>query len=285
MNGEEKTVRCAHTGGFHDMVYSAWGPADAPRCLVCVHGLTRNGRDFDRLAERLTAGEGLRLLAPDVVGRGRSDRLGPYARYEIPQYVQDLTVLLAAEGRRDVDWLGTSMGGLIGMTMAAMAQTPIRRMLINDVGPLVPKAALERIAEYVGVGWRFDSFDKAVDHIRRAYAPFGLTSENDWRYLAELSLDRDADGAWINAYDPRIAEPLREGPLEDVDLWALWDAIGVPITVLRGAESDLLTPETATEMSRRGPCAEVIEVPGCGHAPALMQADQIALVEEWLRDG
>lgn len=282
VTAREKPVRCAHTGGFHRMVYSVWGRPEASRTVVCVHGLTRNGRDFDRLAAALSEDGGVRVLAPDIVGRGRSDRLGPLGRYETSQYVQDLTVLLAAEGCGQVDWIGTSMGGLIGMAMAAMSGTPIRRMLINDVGPLVPKAALERIGEYVGVGWRFETFEQGLAHVKKAYAPFGLRSEVDWRYLTELSLARDADGTWINAYDPRIAEPFRDGPVQDIDLWALWEAITLPVTVLRGAESDLLTSEIADGMRRRGPGATVIEVPGCGHAPALMEADQIALVQEWL---
>lgn len=278
----EKSIRSAHPGGYHRMVYSDWGAPDAPRTLVCVHGLTRSGRDFDRLAEALS-GPDLRVLAPDIVGRGRSERLGPGGAYEIPQYVMDLMIMLEAEGADEVDWLGTSMGGLIGMQMAA-PNGPIRRMAINDVGPFIPKAALERIGEYVGIPWRFPSFDQAVEHVKRAYEPFGLKQEEDWRYLAELSLIRDTDGNWTNAYDPRIADPFKATDIGDLDLWALWDTMDMPVWVMRGAESDLLLGGTAREMTKRGPKARITEIPGCGHAPALMDDAQIALVRDWIHE-
>jgi pimeloyl-ACP methyl ester carboxylesterase len=279
----QKWIRSAHPGGYHRMVYSDWGAPDAPRTLVCVHGLTRSGRDFDRLAGALS-GPDLRILAPDIVGRGRSDWMGPGGVYDIQQYVVDLLIMLEREDAKDVDWLGTSMGGLIGMVMGGRGG-PIRRMAINDVGPFIPKAALERIGEYVGVPWRFESFDQGVEHVKRAYEPFGLTNETDWRYLAELSLSRDADGFWTNAYDPRIAEPFKAPDIDDADLWGMWDAIDCPVWVLRGAESDLLLPDTAREMETRGPRARITEVPGCGHAPALMDETQIALVRDWLYGG
>lgn len=265
------------------MVYSDWGRKDAARTVVCVHGLTRNGKDFDRLAAAL-AEDGFRILAPDVVGRGRSGQLGPDASYDIPQYIADINTMLAAEDLRQVDWIGTSMGGLIGMGMAAIPGHPIRRMLINDVGPLVPKEALKRIGDYVGVPWRFEDLDQAVEHVKMAYAPFGVSTEEDWRYLAHLSLVPAEEGGWRKAYDLRIAEPFTGVEIEDIDLWPLWDLLNLPILVLRGVESDLLSAETATAMSTRGPKATVIEVPGCGHAPSLIERDQIDLVRRWARE-
>lgn len=284
MSCTEKSVTCAHPGGSHAMVYSDWGPADADRTILCVHGLTRNGRDFDRVAAAL-ADAGFRVLAPDIVGRGRSDRLGPDASYETPQYIADILAMLAAEGVTSVDWIGTSMGGLIGMAMASLPQHPIRRMLINDVGPFLPQQALQRIGDYVGVAWRFDDRAAAEEHIRRAYAPFGLKTEADWAFLADISLHRDADGAWTNNYDLRIAEPFQDDQVGDVDLWSLWDELTLPILVLRGAESDLLSTETAYAMTQRGPRATLIDIPGCGHAPALMDEEQISLVLEWAEAG
>ncbi|WP_420730472.1 alpha/beta fold hydrolase [Hwanghaeella sp. 1Z406] len=278
----EKSVRCAHVGGFHDMVYSDWGPRTGAYAIVCVHGLTRNGRDFDRLAMEL-ARTGYRVLAPDIVGRGRSDHLGPLASYEIAQYINDITVMLAAEGLRNVDWVGTSMGGLIGMSIAVMTGHPIKRLLLNDVGPHVPKEALQRIGDYVGVPWRFDSFDLALNHVRQAYAPFGLKTEEDWRYLAELSLKQEADGKWVMAYDTRIADAFKNTEITDIDLWPFWAQISTPTLVLRGEDSDLLSRETAEQMTRTGPKADLIEVSGCGHAPALMDAHQIGLVMDWVR--
>lgn len=279
-----KSVRCAHPGGFHDMVYSDWGPQTAQKTVLCVHGLTRNGQDFNRLANAL-AKDGVRVLAPDIVGRGRSDWLGPLAAYEIPQYINDLTVLLASEGLHAVDWLGTSMGGLIGFAVATMAGHPIQRLMVNDVGPFLPATALSRIADYVGVLWEFDDFDQGLDHVMRAYAPFGLTEAADWRELAEISLKRRPDGKWSQNYDPRIAEPFKAGSEQDIDMWALWDRISVPTGVLRGAESDLLSAETAQQMTTRGPKAKLVTFPNCGHAPALMEAQQIDVVRDWIAAG
>ena len=280
----EKSVRCLHMGGFHDMVYSDWVPKKQKgRTIVCVHGLTRSGRDFDRVAAALCA-DGFRVIAPDIVGRGRSGTLGQQATYEVPQYISDISTMLAAEHLREVDWIGTSMGGLIGMGLAGLQGQPIRRMMINDVGPFIPKAALERIGEYVGRDWRFDSFDDAVNHVRLAYEPFGLTRDEDWRYLAALSLRQDVDGTWTNTYDLRIADAFK-GDIADVDLWALWDMLTVPILLLRGAESDLLPADTAKAMTERGPRADLVEVPDCGHAPSLMVPDQIETVLKWAASG
>lgn len=281
---ETRSVRCASAMGFHRMVYSVWGPTQARRTVLCVHGLTRNGRDFDFLAQRLSE-RGYRVLCPDIVGRGRSDRLAPGVTYGIPQYIADITVMLAAEQCDQVAWLGTSMGGLIGMSVGAMANSPIDSLLVNDVGPFIPKAALARIGEYVGIAWRFSSFEEGAAHVKKAYEPFALKAEADWQFLARISLveDRDQDGAafWTNNFDLRIAEPFAAG-VDDVDLWQLWDAIRCPTRVLRGAESDLLLASTAREMTKRGPKASLVEVPGCGHAPAIMDDEQVGMILDWL---
>ncbi len=283
---ETKSVLCASTFGFHRMVYSDWGPRQAAETVVCVHGLTRNGRDFDFVAANL-AQQGYRVICPDIVGRGRSENLAPGGVYGIPQYVADMTVLMAAEGLESVAWLGTSMGGLIGMAVAAMANSPIQSLMLNDVGPFIPKASLERIGDYVGIAWRFDSFDTALAHVKKAYEPFGLTREEDWVELAQNSLREETDpetGArsWVNNYDTRIADPFKDQEVGDIDLWLVWDTIVCPTWVIRGALSDLLLPDTAVEMQQRGPKASVIEVPNTGHAPALMDAQQAASVREWL---
>jgi len=263
------------------MVYSDWGDPMSERTVLCIHGLTRSGRDFDRLANVL-ADEGCRVLAPDIVGRGRSGRLGPGATYEIPQYIGDIACLLKMEGIDQVDWIGTSMGGLIAMAWACQPSHPIERLLLNDVGPFVPKEALERIGEYVGIAWRFDSFEKAADHVRKAYEPFGLKTDEDWRYLAELSLTQDEDGFWTNAYDLRIAEPFKNADIQDLELWEIWNSISVPTQVFRGAESDLLSSQTADRMMKEGPRASVVTFDGCGHAPTLMVRDQINATVDWV---
>lgn len=274
-------VRCLSPGGFHRMAYVEWGAREAARVTVCVHGLTRNGRDFDRLAARL-AGAGRRVVCPDVVGRGESDWLAEASAYAYPQYLADMTVLLARLDVEAVDWVGTSMGGLIGMMLAAQAGTPVRRLVVNDVGPFIPKAALERLAGYVGTDPRFADLAEAGAYLRRVHAPFGALSDADWRHLAEISVQAAEGGGFRLRYDPRIGEAFRVGALEDVDLWDVWDRIACPVLVLRGADSDLLLAETAAEMARRGPRARVVEIPGCGHAPALLDEAQTALVRDWL---
>ena len=265
--------------GFHRLAYCEWGAPDAPRTLICVHGLTRNGRDFDSLAATL-AQQGYRVACPDVVGRGTSDWLADPAGYGYPQMLADAAALVARLGVGQLDWVGTSMGGLTGMMLAAQPKTPIARLVINDVGPFIPKAALARIAGYLGQNPVFPDLAEAEAYIRRVHAPFGALSDTQWRHLTEHSLRPDEGGLRLR-YDPAIAQAFAGEP-EDVDLWSLWDAITIPVLLLRGAQSDLLLSETAAEMTRRGPRAELVEIPGCGHAPALMDPAQIAIIADWL---
>jgi pimeloyl-ACP methyl ester carboxylesterase len=245
-----------------------------------VHGLTRNGRDFDALALRLS--EQYRVICPDIVGRGDSEWLHDGALYTYAQYVADMTALIARADVDAVDWLGTSMGGLIGMILAAQTDTPVRRLVLNDVGPFVPQAALERLASYVGICTRFDSFVDAERYLREVHAPFGALTDTQWRALAERSVSGSAETGYAARYDPEIGTALRAGLAGDVDLWATWDLITCPVLVLRGSQSDLLLSQTAAEMTVRGPRAEVVEIKGCGHAPALLDEAQMNVVAEWL---
>ncbi|MGP1396153.1 MAG: alpha/beta fold hydrolase [Inquilinaceae bacterium] len=268
--------------GFHRIGYADWRPdgVSAAPPLVCVHGLTRNGRDFDPLAGALSPDR--RVICPDIVGRGGSGRLADPAGYGYPQYLADMAVVLGRVDAPAVDWLGTSMGGLIGMVTAAQPGNPIRRLVINDVGPFIPKAALERIAGYVGQDPSFADVDAVEAYLRAVHAPFGPLTDAQWRHLAEHGHRIRDDGTLGLAYDPGIAAPFRSQPVEDVDLWPVWDAVTCPVLVLRGAASDLLSAETAMEMTRRGPPATLIEIPGCGHAPALMDDVQIGHIRDWL---
>lgn len=276
------SLRCLSPKGFHRMAYTEWGARGCARVVLCVHGLTRSGRDFDRLAAAL-AGAGCRVVCPDVVGRGQSDWLADPADYGFPQYMADMTVLLARLEAEEVDWVGTSMGGLIGMMLAAQPRTPLRRLVLNDVGPFLPKAALARIATYAGRDPRFANAAAAQAYLREVHADFGELGDADWRHLTETSIAPAGERGGVRLrYDPAIGAAFRDRPLEDVDLWPVWDRVSCPSLVLRGARSDLLTPETAAEMARRGPGAEVVEITGCGHAPALMDAGQIGLVRDWL---
>jgi pimeloyl-ACP methyl ester carboxylesterase len=267
--------------GPHRDVFWDWaGPtADAP-VLVAVHGLTRNGRDFDAIAAALS--DRFRVVCPDVVGRGKSEWLSSGALYTYPQYVADMAVLLTQVSLGPVDWLGTSMGGLIGMAMAAQPVSPIRRLILNDVGPFVPKASLERIADYIGKEPRFASVAAIEAHLRRVHAPFGPLTDDQWAHLARHSARALPEGGFALAYDPAIAQAFTTAPIADVDLWPFWEAITCPVLVIRGGQSDLLLADTADEMVRRKPATTLVTFPECGHAPALMDKAQIAVIRDWL---
>jgi pimeloyl-ACP methyl ester carboxylesterase len=268
------------------MAYAEWGDASNPRVLVCAHGLTRLGRDFDRIARALS--DRFRVVCPDVVGRGASDWLRDPKYYVVPQYVTDMVALIARLGVDEVDWLGTSMGGLIGIALAGQADSPIRRLIVNDVGPRLDAAAIARIGSYVGVPVSFGDVDEAIDYISVVAAPFGLTDRDDWRELVEPALRRDG-ARWVLHYDPRIAVPFKavtpEGAAAaEAAMWQCWDRIRCPTLLVRGERSDLLTRETLQEMKERGPRPRTAEVAGVGHAPTFMFDHEIALVRDFLAD-
>lgn len=277
----EQTLPCLGPHGFHRLHYYEWGDPANDRVLICVHGLTRNGRDFDALGAALAAE--YRVLCPDVVGRGRSGWLASKEDYGYPLYCADMAALIARSGASQVDWVGTSMGGLIGMLLAAQPDSPIRRLVINDVGPFIPKASLDRISTYVGKDPRYESFEEFELYIRAVSQPFGPLTDAQWRHLAQTSARRHPDGRWGPVYDPAIGLAFRNIQA-DVELWPHWDQVRCPTLLLRGRDSDLLLPETTQEMTRRGPRAQLIEFPGIGHAPMLMAQDQIKVVREFLMD-
>jgi len=255
-----------------------WGPLDGDP-VICVHGLTRTGRDFDVLATRLAA-RGHRVICPDVFGRGFSDWLPDGTLYAVPTYAAAFQQFLDALGR-PYDWVGTSMGGLIGMALAALPGTTPRRMVLNDIGPFIPAPALARIADYLAIAQDFASLDEVETHLRLVHAPFGRLPDTAWRHLAETSARRTPAGRLSLHYDPAIAAPMRTGPIADVDLWPVWDALTPPILILRGAESDLLDEATAARMAARSKTL-LVNVAGCGHAPALMDHAQTAVIAEFL---
>ncbi len=267
---------------FHKIAYTEWGDPDNERVLICVHGLTRNGRDFDFLAKALA--EDYRVVCPDIVGRGHSEWLKVKEDYIYATYDVDVATLIARLDVEHVDWLGTSMGGLIGMLLAALPNTPIRRLIINDIGPFIPKAALERIAQYVGTDPRFESLADVEAHLREVHAGFGPLTDKQWGHLTRHSAHKTEDGRYALMYDPAIALRFTTAPFEDMDLWAVWDQIGCPVLLLRGTESDVLLAEIAEEMQTRGPRTQLVELAGVGHAPALMAKDQIDVIRDWLLD-
>ncbi len=281
MNFRQKTVQCVGPAGLHRMAYTEWGAPDDPRVLLCVHGLTRNGRDFDALAEAMSAH--YRVVCPDVVGRGQSSHLRDPAGYGIAQYVADMVTLIARLNVDSVHWVGTSMGGLIGMALAAQEGSPIRKLVLNDVGPLITVDALQRIATYVGTDPDWATFDEALAYVKAISAPFGSLSEAQWYHLTETSVMQRPDGRWAFRYDPRIAEPFRAAFVDqDIDLWPLYQLIACPTLVIRGAQSDLLTRETWQRMGSCGPLAKLAEIEGVGHAPMFQSDDQIAIVRDFL---
>ena len=276
-----RSVQCIAPGGLHRMSYVEWGEPGNPRVLVCVHGLTRCARDFDFLARELCTH--YRVVCPDVPGRGESDWLKNPMEYAMPTYLGDMVTLIARIGAESVHWVGTSMGGLIGMTLASLPDSPITRLVLNDVGPVLSAAALARIADYLGQAPVFPGFEAAEQFVRVVAAPFGPHSDAQWRFLTEHVVRRDPDGTYRFRYDPAIAVPFNaEAPHKDVDLWKVYDAVRCPTFVMHGEHSDLLTRETAARMAERGPRAALAEVRGIGHAPTLMHADQIAMVRAFL---
>lgn len=279
--GTLHSVLCGGATGLYRMAYREWGDVANKRVLVCVHGLTRNSLDFSRIATALS-GE-YRVIAPDVVGRGESDRHPEPMAYNTLTYAADMVTLLARLNVEQIDWLGTSMGGLIGMLLASQAKTPIRRLILNDVGPTLSQEALKRIVNYVSGPHEFADAETARRYVRTIFAPFALASESDWDQLVADTLKPTDKGGMQFKYDPDIRLPLEQALLgQAVDLWPLYDRIQCPTLLVRGGVSDLLSVETADEMTRRGPRAALATVAGVGHAPMFMSDDQIALVRDFL---
>lgn len=278
----EASLLCADSAGYHRVHYYEWGDAANPRIVICMHGLTRNGRDFDILAERLSAD--FRVICPDVAGRGKSEWLAVKTDYGYPQYIADTAALVARVTRsadQRVSWVGTSMGGLVGMVIAARPGNPIARLVVNDAGMVVPKAALERLARYVGKEPLFPSLEALEAHIRYISAPFGPLTDAQWRHLTTHGAIRHADGRWGVRYDPAIGAAFG-GALADIDLTPFWKAITCPTLLIRGADSDILLRETADAMTVSGPKAKLVEFQGMGHAPMLMADDQVEAVHAFL---
>ena len=270
--------------GFTQMGYTAWGPEDAERTVVCMHGLTRNGRDFDFLAQRLAA-LAMRVVAPDLPGRGRSAPVEHAEDYGTPLYLAVAGALIAHLGVKEIDWVGTSLGGHIGMELAARPGSPIRRLVLNDFGARVPAAALQRIGNYLRNTLHFLTLAEVETYLREIYAPFGALSDAQWRHLAQHSVIEESGQLRLN-YDPKIVTQFSRPMFLDVALWRVWEHVECPVLILRGENSDLLLPETVVEMKRRGIAAkqgrvESIEIPNCGHAPALMADEQIRLIEDF----
>ena len=286
-------VPCPDSGSGHRMAYWLWGREDAPHVVVCVHGLSRQGRDFDTLAQALceASPEPVRIACPDVVGRGRSDWLADPMDYGVPTYVADMLHLLqhlqSAAPIATLDWVGTSMGGLIGMALAGTPSlplpAPLRRLVLNDVGPVIQWGALQRIGTYLGNTGRFESVQQAADAMWAISQGFGPHTPEQWLALSQAMVKPLPEGGFTLHYDPAIAVPFRTldekaAAAGQAALWQLYDAIRARTLLLRGAESDLLSRATADEMTRRGPRPQVVEFEGVGHAPTLIAPGQVEAV-------
>ena len=277
-------VQCLGTRGLHRMAYWEWGDPANDRVLVCVHGVSRQGRDFDVLAGAMK-GE-FRVVCPDVVGRGESDRLADPVGYALPNYVADMVTLLARLNAKSVAWVGTSMGGLIGMGLAAQPGSPIGRLVVNDIGPAIDAAGLVRIGGYLGQPLTWATEDEAADYLLTISQGFGPHSREQWLQLTRPMLRKDGERLRLH-YDPAIAVPMRAFTAEmaaagQAALWAAFDMIRCPMLLLRGTDSDLLSRATAEEMTRRGPKPRLHEFTGVGHAPTLVAPGQVAVVREFL---
>ena len=279
------------------MAWWSWGEASAPHVVVCVHGLTRQGRDFDRLARALVerAGGRIHVVCADVAGRGQSEWLPQAALYQLPQYATDMLAWLAQMQQRapirTLDWVGTSMGGLIGMVLAGQAQLPLpapfRRLVLNDVGPSITWASVQRMQQFVGRFARFTDLPEAAAELRRLSAGFGPVPDDIWMEISAHMVRPLPDGALTLHYDPAIGEPIRALTAEaaqaaEAVVWGLYEQIRAQVLLIRGLESDLLTEATALAMTERGPQAQLVQWPGVGHAPTLTDPAHIDVVADFL---
>ena len=302
---QQRYFHALGNGAFHRIAYTEWGNAANAHVAMCVHGLARNSRDFDYLADALTPE--CRVVCMDVAGRGESDWLENKSEYKFSTYQNDAAAMLAragapgahrwldrfnGRGEPRIDWVGTSMGGLIGMFLAAKKNSPIRRLVLNDVGALIPWSALLRMKGYITRGRRFATEHDAEVYLREVCAPFGRLSDEHWHHLAHHSTRRTASGDYELRYDPAIGEglhghidpefPMGPDVMRGIDLWSVWSKVQCPTLVLRGAQSEVLLPATVAEMRARKPDVEVVEFPDVGHAPALMSDEQVSVVKRFL---
>jgi pimeloyl-ACP methyl ester carboxylesterase len=288
-------VSCPDAAGGHRMAYWQWGQPSAPHVVLCVHGLSRQGRDFDVLAQALCtrAPETVRVVCPDVVGRGMSDWLKDPMGYQMPNYAADMLVLINQIKSATLDWVGTSMGGLIGMVLCGAPDlplpTPVRRLVLNDVGPVIQWSAIQRIGTYLGAPVRFATLEQAADMLWAISTTFGPHTRDQWLALTRHMIKPvvDATGGFTLHYDPAIALPFRAATQEstaegEAQLWQLYDSIKARTLITRGAQSDLLSIATASTMTQRGPKARLVEFAGVGHAPTFIAPDQVQVVSDFL---
>jgi pimeloyl-ACP methyl ester carboxylesterase len=285
--------------GFHRVAYWEWGIPSTQPPILCIHGLTRNGRDFDELAARLSRAR--HVLCPDIVGRGDSDWLNNPQHYTYEQYMADMNALIALTRSSAVDWVGTSMGGLLGMMLASLPNSPIRRLVLNDIGPQIPAKALARLAKYAGRDPDFHSLEAAKAHFKSIYQEFEPMTEAQWDHLTVTSVHEMSPNRYVVKVDHNVkispskskiawqwlTHPYKalEGTFFDVDLWQIWRKITCPVLVIHGERSDILSVETIQKMQHIHPATQVLTVPLAGHAPTLLDSVQQETIERFLNEG
>lgn len=285
--------------GFHRIAYSEWGnKSNLETPIVCVHGQTRNRHDFDTLAEYLSE-RGRHVFCPDIVGRGDSGWFKNPLHYTYEQYIADMNVLIARTDATQIDWVGTSMGGLLGMILASLPNSPIRRLVLNDVGPQIPIKGISRLWEYAGKDPDFSSIEEAKTYFKRIYADFGQLSDAQWQRFTETSIREIAPGKFATTLDHGIKTvPAKsklawglllhphkalEGTFFDVNLWDIWYKLTCPVFVIHGKHSDILTASILHKMLQTHPNMEVLEILDAGHAPALLEQTQHEIIYQWLQ--
>lgn len=292
-------IFCLSPEGYHQVAFTEWGEQRADEVpVICAHGMTRNGRDFDVLARHLSE-QGRHVFCPDIVGRGNSGWLKNKQNYSFEQYAADMTDLIARTGAKQVDWVGTSMGGLIGMIMASYPGSPIRRLIINDIGPQIPIKAIHRLAKSASTKVeRFDSIEAAKASYKIGYASFGNLRDDQWERITVSSIREESPGHYISKIDPGISyvpskgrfllnllrHPYKtlQGILFDIDLWYVWQTVNSPVYLIHGHASDLLTTTIIDKMRVKRPDMQVLDVPDAGHAPILEDQAQLDTITRWL---
>lgn len=266
----------------HHIFYKEWGDSSNPNALLCAHGLTRNSGDFDYLCRKME--DQYHIVCPDMPGRGQSDWLAK-DEYHYTVYIADAIALIARLGAKKIDWIGTSMGGLMGMILAAQPNTPIRKLVINDAGPAMSRETQISIGKYAGNDDRFNTFEEVVAYFKNLYSTWGKISDEHWINLARQSSRQLPDGIFSLAYDPAIVAPLKENldALQDVSVWPIYEAVQIPMLLLHGTESTILSSNLVEEMKQRNKNLEVIDFPGIGHAPSLTEESQVELIRTWLQ--
>ncbi|MBA2651825.1 MAG: alpha/beta hydrolase [Tatlockia sp.] len=295
---KQNFVLCASKEGFHRVAYTEWGESNTnSSAVICVHGLTRNCRDFDELAKFISS-HGHHVFCPDIVGRGDSSWFKNPQLYTFKRYVADMNILISRTGATQIDWIGTSMGGIIGMMLASLPNSPIRRLILNDIGPQVPLHALWRLAKNTAKDPKFTSKEQAKEYFKEIYGEFGNLSEEQWDQFTKNSITECSPGVYSSKFDPGIHDSklkmqsikdffhsphkALEGLVFDVDLWPYWENVKCPVLVIRGKRSDLLLPEHIKRMKRTHPKVEVYEIEDAGHAPALLEPEQHQKITSWL---